>query len=374
MTSLARGLLAACAMAGTLCLTAQTARDDYREAYRAWRQADPEIESDAGSAGSALAARTEKAVGLAAIYYKLHSAMLHRLADEQASSLQWLRDNAPQPLPDLAPAMDEIGFANRESSTIAASAATVANDPDRAIQRLRQAFQREQTALDSLKAAIVERQQSEDNAIQAVSAAEQAWATALSESTFVSSALTQTAGSMDQEASAWAAYYPKLAQAAEAAVAPPEPATDPAGAVSAPAPPAPGPDELEPAPPRASITPLPLSRYVGVWSYQAGGEFHGPEPVTVDVTVHEDNGHATGTLSGRFKQASPGGPEAVVRFEFSGDFRATRNQTFALQTSEGAMGKIDLIPGGPLNVIEVSFEIQGGSGPINQGDMLLVKQ
>jgi hypothetical protein len=90
--------------------------------------------------------------------------------------------------------------------------------------------------------------------------------------------------------------------------------------------------------------------------------------------VHEENGHAMGTVYARFKLPKGSTGDPVLRFNFSGDFRATRNQTFALETSEGAKGTIDLIPAGPFNVLEVNFETEVKPGKIHQGDMLLVKQ
>jgi len=130
----------------------------------------------------------------------------------------------------------------------------------------------------------------------------------------------------------------------------------------------------DPAPRGPSVTPLPLSRYVGTWSYQAGSPFHGPEPEMVDVIVHEENGHATGTFSARFKLPPGSAEDPVLRFSFSGELRATRYQTFALETGDGAKGTIELIPGGPFNVLEVNFETEVKAGKIHQGDLLLVKQ
>ena len=94
----------------------------------------------------------------------------------------------------------------------------------------------------------------------------------------------------------------------------------------------------------------------------------------MDVTVHEENGHATGTFFGRFKLPPGSTGDPVLRFEFSGDFRATFNQTFTVTTSDGATGTIDLIPAGAFNLIEVNFSTAIKAGKIHQGDMLLLKQ
>ncbi len=355
--------------AGALCLTAQVDRNPYRDAYRAWREADPTLETDASSAGAGLSPRTSRDADLAAAYCAAHAIALRKLAADRTADFEWLRDNALRPLPDLAPVSDEIRFATSEITALTAGASTLSNDKDPAIHRLVQAFQQEQAALEALKASITEREESENEAIKAVTAAEQSRAAAASHLLSLSTALTQAGELMRGESDAWADYYSKLAGSAvknaavENAAATPPPAAEPT----------PAPAAAEPALPRPSITPLPLSRYVGVWSYQAGDMFHGPEPQAVDVTVKEDNGHASGTFSGRFKPGDGTSGETVVNFQFSGDFQNTRNQSFTLQTSDGAMGKVELAPGGPLNVLEVTFQIEGPNG-IQQAGITLVKQ
>ncbi len=272
-----------------------------------------------------------------------------------------------QPLPELAPAPDEIRFVNREATQVAATAASFANDPDRAIQQLRQAYQREQAALEGLKTSIADRQRAEDKAVKSVPAAEQARARAMQQYTLLSSALTQSVEAMNLETAAWAAYYSKLADAAKSfapASPPPAPAS---GSSIQPAP--------APAVPRApSITPVPLTRYVGVWSFRANSPFFGSEPEIVDVVVHEDSGHAAGTFYARFKLPPGGAGDPVLRFEFSGDFKPTLKQTFTLTTNEGASGTVDLNPGVAFNELEVNFTTDLKPGKVHQGDMVLLKQ
>lgn len=356
-------------VASVLCVVAQSNRDAYRAAYQSWREADPNLELDAGTAGSALGARTDKAAVLASGYGAAHAAALRNLADRQAQNLQMLRANT-EPLPDLAPPPDTIRFANREISAVSASASTFANDPDKAIQQLRQAFEREQAALEALKSVVVDRQQAEDKAVKAVSSVEIARSNAMEQYTFLTSALSQSADLMNQETAAWADYYPKLSDAARNAnVAPPR--TPPQANLPVSVAPS---GEPPPAPRAPSITPLPLSRYVGVWNYQAGSAFHGSEPEFVDLVVHEDNGHATGTFYARFKVPPGSTGDPVLRFDFSGDFKPNRIQTFPLKTAEGATGSIDLIPGRAFNEIEVNFDTEIKPGKVHQGDILLVKQ
>ncbi len=344
-----------------LCLPGQPTRDGYRTLYRTWREADPNLELDAADApAGALASRAGKAAPLAAAYSTAHTATLRATAQQQEQNLQWLNANVVQAQPDLAPAPEEIRFANRESAIVASSASTFANDPDRVIQQLRQAYQREQASLDALKASIVSRQQAEEKSVTAAGAAEQARGTALQQYTFLTSTLSQAGDAMNQEASAWAAYYAKLADAAQAPLS-----------TAAPSPPA----SADAAPRAPSITPVPLARYVGVWSYRPGpgAQYFGSEPEVVDFTVHESGGHATGTFYARFK-LGPGAGDPVLRFEFSGDFKPTLKQSFKLTTAEGASGTMDLTPGVAFNELEVSFSTDARTGKVNQGDMILLKQ
>jgi hypothetical protein len=369
-------------LAGVLCLWAQSteSRDGYRAAYKSWREADPTLERDAGTAGEALAPRTAKAADAAAAYAAARSAFLRDRSDRHAENLRWLRESEGQTLPDLSPAPDLIRFVNREINAVNAGASAFANDPDRAIQQLRQAFERERTALEALQAAVTDRQNAEEKVARTALAVEQARGKALEQYPLLAAALAQSAELIKQEATAWAAYYPALADASRMPALPVSTAPGSNTPVSS----VPASNvqsdaariiaSTDPAPRAPSITTLPLSRYVGIWGYQAGGLFHGTEPEVVDVVVHEENGHAMGTVYARFKLPKGSTGDPVLRFNFSGDFRATRNQTFALETSEGAKGTIDLIPAGPFNVLEVNFETEVKPGKIHQGDMLLVKQ
>jgi hypothetical protein len=181
---------------------------------------------------------------------------------------------------------------------------------------------------------------------------------------------------MKQEAAAWAAYYPELIDASRVpAPAVAAPSTTDAQNLQSQAARAITSASAAPASVRPpSITTLPLSRYVGIWAYQAGEKFFGPQPEFVDVAVHEENGHASGTFYARFKLPRGSTDDPVVRFEFSGDFTPDRIQSFKLMTNDGLMGSVDLQPGGPFNVLEVTFNTEIKPGKIHQGDVLLVKQ
>jgi hypothetical protein len=130
------------------------------------------------------------------------------------------------------------------------------------------------------------------------------------------------------------------------------------------------------APPRdESITPLPLARYVGAWTYPTvNGIFHGPEPEFVDLVVHEENGHADGTLFGRFMLPPGDTTDPQVRFDFQGDFRAATTQRFSLVTSDGTQGTIELIPGPAFNLLEVNFLTDPKANKLRAGNFILVKK
>ena len=126
---------------------------------------------------------------------------------------------------------------------------------------------------------------------------------------------------------------------------------------------------------RGTLTPsVPLARYVGAWTYPTvNGIFHGAQPEFVDLVVHEQNGHADGTLFARFKPAS-GSTDPLVRFDFKGDFGPGANQRFPLVTSDEAAGFIELIPGPAFNLLEVNFQTDPRANKIRVGNFILVKK
>ena len=64
----------------------------------------------------------------------------------------------------------------------------------------------------------------------------------------------------------------------------------------------------------------------------------------------------------------------VVRFDFLGELKNTRNQVFTLETSDGAKGSIELIPGPAFNLLEVNFQTEPKAGKIRQANVVLVKK
>ncbi|MSV36303.1 MAG: hypothetical protein EXQ47_12005 [Bryobacterales bacterium] len=119
--------------------------------------------------------------------------------------------------------------------------------------------------------------------------------------------------------------------------------------------------------------PLPLYRYTGEWNYPSvGAQFHGTQPVSVELAVREENGQAKGTMVVRF-QVPPGGVvDPSMRFTFEGPFQQSRNQSFPLLTSTGAKGTVELTPTTVFNMLQVAYKIE--TNPPRQGDFLVVKK
>jgi hypothetical protein len=373
-------------LAVALLAAAQSNREDYRPAYRAWREAEPTLESDAAKAGDTLMPRTDHAASAEAKYSADRAAFLRKLSEAYSPAALSLQTPVDQTPPGLTSAARLLRFVNGETATVNANITAFAKDTDPGILPLKQALDRERTALAALNAAIVTRQKADDKLAQDTSSTERTRVSTLERHQSVLASINAAAESLQNEDAAWLAYYQKLAEGARLAAQP-----LPAPAPSAPAPtsavpsepvtvvPVPGnPVVSGPVPNVAApvvIAPLPLARYVGTWAYsRVGGLFHGAEPESLDLIVHEDNGKVSGTLSARFKIPSGGSGDPAVRFDFSGDLRTSRIQSFPLLTDDGSKGTVELIPGNAFNLLEVNFQTEMRPGKIHLGDVLLVKQ
>ncbi len=351
----------------------QTGRDPYRNAYRTWREAEPDLERDASAPNDKLAGRASRAAAAAASFGAARAAFLRQLAEDQSQNVLWLQNSTPGVLADFAPAKDLQRLVSAETANVNTTITTFSGDQDRGIQLLRQALEREREALAALDAGIADRQKAQDRVAQASDAVELVRPKALTEYQDVTGMLlAPSAAVVDQETAAWAKYYPSLTAAG--------PASGAAPAVSGAAPAVSGaartPAVSAPSTPRSgSLPPLPLTRYTGVWVYPtANGRFFGAEPEFVDFTVHEENGHVTGAFYARFKLPSGGTGDPVLRFDLSGDFQPTPRQSFALQTGDGAKGTIELIPGNAFNLLEINFQTDPTPGKVRSADLVLVKK
>ncbi len=340
-------------------------REGYRQAYQAWRQTDTTLEHDAATAEEALAPRAESAAQAAGVFTTARAAFLDASANQAREQQAWLQDAGPAEPPAL-------GGTNVQSVVLAASQGasailnSFAGDADPAIGQLRQALEKERATLASLNEAVQQRQQAANEVTDAGNSLEQARLAALAAYQGIADGRSASAGQVRQEAAAWRTYYQLLADGARGvAVSTATPA--PAGAPVGPAAP-------KPFTPPTTITPVPLARYTGGWTFPANGIYKGARPEFVDLVVHEENGHVTGELYGRFvlPPTSPGDP--VLRFDFEGDLTANRTQTFQLRTTEGATGTIQLIPGAAFNLLEVNFQTTPVENKVRNANFVLLKK
>ncbi len=338
----------------TLLAFGQTGREAYRDAYRIWRQTDPTLERDAATKGPALGADADRVANEAAKYGAARAAFFTERAAAQDRQLAWLAAKLPDMIDVPDGAADVIAA---ETKAVKRGIDTFAGDPDPAMQQLRGMLERENAALAALSAAIADRRKVTDSARSADAAAEKVLLVAANAGREMIVGLRQSAQASARETTAWADYYRVLSDGARGVI--------PAPVSSTPSSPPPATER------RPTFTTLQLARYVGGWTYPiVNGLFHGPEPVSIDLDVHEDNGHIQGTLLGRFKV--PGDPE--VHFEFSGEFKNAKSQVFALETNDGAKGTLELIPGPAFNLLEVNFHADPAPGKIREGNFVLVKK
>jgi hypothetical protein len=344
-------------VAGAAGVIGQTGRDAYRLAYDAWRQAQASLERDAGTGGTALVPQVDRAAAAAGNFEAARASYLKSTAQEASQRRQILRTAATGPSLGFPPPA-VAGLAAAELQSVTRTVAKFANDQDRGIQQLRQSMERERVALAALNDAIQARQKTVAATTIAAAALEQARAKTGDAFGDQDSRLAQAVAQMEKEGPAWADYYEKLAQTIQlASVVPPRLGSAPA------------------APRTTSITTVPLARYVGAWTYPTvNGVFHGAQPEFVDLVVHEENGHADGTLFGRFKPPSGTSADPLVRFDFQGDFGAAQTQRFPLVTSDGMHGTVELIPGPAFNLLEVNFQTDPQASKIRVGNFILVKK
>ena len=346
-----------------VCL-AQHPRDLVRQAYRAWREADPNLERESATGGPAVAQRADRLAAEAAKYSAARKALLDGIAQDQGQLVASLENASLSKASSAVATEVDTQFLTAETARVTRTIGAFANDPDRGIQQLRRALERERTALSALSTAVLERQKSVAAAQTSTEAAEVARAKALDRMRSMLAAAKEVAD-QSAEAAAWVEYYRKIGEASQGAAIP----------ITVVQPGAPPATLNNPAPAPPTITPVPLARYVGSWTFPpTNGLFHGSQPELIDVVVSEENGQAKGTLVGRFKLPAGSKGDPVLRFDFSGPFQPTRNQTFPLVTSDGTKGTIELIPGAAFNLLEVNFQTEAKSGKIRQADIVLVKK
>ena len=333
-----------------------------QEARQSWRKTDPDLERDAATAGATLGARSDKAAAAAAKYFDAQKASLESLAADTAQKASAV---APLTLaPETSPNLDK--YLTGQNTVLSSSIDTIARDPDRGIQQLRQALERERTAVAALSAESKDAQKAREAVAQTASSAEQARLRTVELYQKLANSLQQSAQLTQQSGTAWAGYYRSLSDAARSVAMPvtssvPQPNSPPA--------------VVPPAAVARNVPQVPLSRYLGAWTYPTvGAHFHGAQPLSAELMVREENGRASGTLSARFKLPPGNTGDPVVQFDFEGAFQGSRDQTFIVTTSGGAKGTLELIPGPAFNLLEVNFSTDEKPGTVRQANFLLVKK
>jgi hypothetical protein len=344
-----------------------------QQAYRNWRETDPNLERDATSAGPTLGARADKVAAEAAKYFNLQR---DDLASRAAGALRSAALIEPlNVMPDAPPNLDR--FLTVQEAILRSSINRFAADPDRAIQQLRAALQREQAAIAAIAAAVKDSQMSKESAAQTSRAAEQVRAKVSGEYQELAVSFQESEQIAGKSGAAWAVYYRALSDAARGAAAP---VTSSGLALPvAGEPPAAERAKLAAANPVPSAAPtappVPLMRYVGAWTYPTmGAVYHGLQPEAADLVVREENGQASGTLTVRFRLPAGSTGNPTVHLDFAGSFVNSMTQKFAATASSGVTGTLELTPGPAFNLLEVNFSTSDAPGMIRQGNFLLIKQ
>lgn len=348
----------------TVLSLAQRSRDDYRAAYRTWRQTDPNLEHEAAAGGPPIAQRADRMAAEAQKSAAARKEYFEGLIKDEDQQVSWLESSTAIAEAAATSSKGDTQFIAAETASLNRTIETFSSDPDKGIQTLRAALIRERTALEALGPIIAQRKKAAEAVRASAGAIEVSRAKGLEQSLAMLDGLKDASAEIGREGDAWAEYYRKIGEGAQGVATP-------ITAIPAGVPPAVLNNPI-PAPP--TITPVPLSRYVGAWTYPAKGLYHGAEPEFIDVLVHEENGHVKGTAFARFKLPAGNTGDPVLRFDFFGDFQAKRNQVFDLVTTDGAKGTIELIPGSAFNLLEVNFQTEAKPGKIRQADIVLVKK
>ena len=358
-----------------VAVTAQQHSQTGPEAYQTWRVNHPAIERDAPMAGSRVGARIEKSAVDQAKYAGAHRSDVESMRADMMRQVQLLAGLA------LAPKYRDASDPAEEVLTVllaatSAGVGAVELDKDAGLQPLKKALQGELNVLTVLSEAIRDRHRAHDAAAQAALSGEEARDRLQKLYASLGSGLNQEAEQTASRQIAWTEYYRLLNQGVRV-LSPGEAAPQGASSITSAASRSSGAGGASAPAPAATrgVSPVPLSRYVGAWSYfTVTPVFRGYEPEVVELKVRESDGQMSGDLSVRFK-ASAGAPaDRMVRFDFSGVVQAARSQTFPLQTSDGRKGTFELIPGQAFNLLEVKFAIEDKPGTITSGNFVVLKK
>lgn len=365
----------------------------YKESYDAWVRNGAGLERDASIARERLAVRTDRAAAEAVKYENARKAFF----EEQRAQVLKAADRI-QPLSlalDVPSDTASADFFAAQDAVLVKSISGFTNDPDDGIQRLRRALDKERNALAAAKSAIEARQFSAGAVHSAEDSVERATDAAADATKAIADNFEQAAQVAGGLAEAWPGYYRALSNGARGivlsdvsppfAARPTGPATAAGGGTStdsrpsptplSPTPPPPAPRSPLPAssPATARPTALPLGRYTGTWEFLKGvSTFTGLPPRAFDVVVKIENGQVSGTVSAAFDVLPKADP--AVELTFSGPMQPGKEQSFPLETAEGATGTVTLIPASAFNLLEVRFKLENAPGKVSEAGAILIKK
>jgi hypothetical protein len=354
-----------------LLLRGQSELSSVQSAHKAWRDKDATLERDAADGGAKIADRAGKASIEAEKFGRAKEAFYRSSRTSAEQRAQWIEGlEALFPAGSLESAKGHQDAAAFEITALNRSIKSLAADRDPGIQRVRQAMERELAALDAVQANLAGRQKALEAARKTSDAVDQLKTRLAADYRTLAAAFKQFEDLSGRETQTLNAYYKKIGEAAsisiEARVNPPDPAVTSAPPATAP-PPKPS--------PRLTPGGISINRYLGGWTFPVpNGLSFGPEPEFVDLIVREEGDRVSGALSARYKlpSGSPGDP--LVRFEFSGKPGPARTQKFDLETSDGARGTIELIPGPAINLLEINYQIEPRPNKIRQSNVVLLRK
>jgi len=328
---------------------AQGNRDSYQIPYRAWRQAAPGLEKDAGTPGAAFAEQLKNAAESAQVFWNARAAYFETQAGG-AELLTW----AGKPLASAEKALTVPQEMQQLLAVAAAKAgnnigAFPADDKDPAIRRVRQAMERERAALRALMDTLDANKASLTELIDVSDDAEIQRALAYQALVAEAGRRTQLAEHVKREAADWAQYYKDLGEGSNR--------TSTSSAA-----PAPSPAKII----RPNSGQMQIARFTGEWIFPNKGLFYGPQPEMVELVVEENGGRITGKLTAKFLM-----PMATLTFDFQGPVQQAKTLTFPMQAADGASGSIELIQGSAYNLLEVNFTSTAQPG---SGNFVLVKR
>ncbi|MEI9814411.1 MAG: hypothetical protein WDO18_18000 [Acidobacteriota bacterium] len=347
---------------------AQQNRDAYRVPYKAWRDA-ADIEKDALSPPADFAARAQNAARAAQTYFNSRADFLAGQAQspeqERWAATKFVR---PETLLDTRPEVQRLFTVAGDYLTKTIGTFSGVKDP--AIQQVRQSMERERAALNALNESINTRRAALKPLTDTGDDAE-LLRTAVSQNLTASSAgRTRLAEQVRREAILWSTYYNDLVEGATAATVPVTAAPN-GGASST--------TSAAPAKPVPVARPsmagqFPMARYLGDWVFPSRGLFYGPQPESVDLTVTENNGRLTGSLTARFARTLGSTADPILRLTFDGPVQQGRSQTLPVMTESGVAGTIELIPGAAFNLLEVTFETTNSGNKITGANFVLLRR